>query len=114
MKMLMQKKIWGLILLLSLCLALCGCSGNAQGGQTAAAEQKTLAEVVSLDFEGEPWTVEMLEQGRFLARNIGYADDGTMLWYINYEYKENGQISKAWVYDAENNLMNPEPEEDKK
>lgn len=113
MRMLMRKRVLSLGLALWLCVVLCGCSAGAQTGSGAdTVAPKTLAEVVSLDFDGEPWTVENLEQGKLLARNIGYAEDGAMLWYIDYEYGENGQISKAWVYDAENNLMNPEPQEE--
>lgn len=115
MKKKLRKRFLSFCLVFLLCGALCGCSADTQNGENAgAAEQKTLAEVVSLDFDGDSWTVEMLAQGRLLARNIGYADDGTMLWYIDYEYGENGQISKAWVYDAEKNLVNPKPEEEQK
>lgn len=109
----MKRKFVGLLAAVALLACLCGCSADGQGGGGGEkAEPKALAQVVALDFEGREWSKEMLEQGRLLAQNIGLADDGTMLWYIDYEYNENGQIVKALVYDAEGNLQNPEPEED--
>lgn len=110
----MRKKIVCGLLLLLLSAALAGCSADSQSAGQVNDEPKTLARVVSLDFDGEVWTKDMLEQGKLLAQNIGYADDDTVLWYINYEYGENGKIKTAWVYDPEGNLLNPEPEEDKK
>lgn len=109
----MKRKLSGLFMALILLAGLCGCSADGQSAQdTPAAENKELAQVVALDFDGNNWSKEMLEQGKLLAQNIGLAEDGTMLWYIDYEYAENGQIAKAWVYDAEGNLQNPEPDEE--